>query len=323
MPKDLIHFKIAEDTAARLDDTRFGPLLRGNTPGLLLGSVFHDVLFYAVTRTARPLAGLADQLHGADGRDTYALIRLQAAHAAGADDRGLAAALLTGMASHLFADAVMHPMVWHLSGDYYADRPEAKTLARQRHRALESLMDMVFCPHYLGRPLYSLPRLLRSAGAGLYRALPVGPLAEMAGTAPGKAETGLRAAWRVHAGFQAAYAVTPLARLAFALMPRLPASAKEVAALFYAPQLMAQADRLRGDVDFRHPVTGETESAAIPDMMDTAARRAADLCRRLEPALDGESIDLPEDGPSMDAGISSTPAGAMTHFARVPFPQLP
>ena len=323
MPKDLIHFKVAMKTANRLTDTRFGPILSRNTPGLLLGAVFHDTLFYGVTKSTRPLAGLADRLHGADGQDTYGLIRLQAGHAAACDDQDLATALLVGMVSHLFADAAMHPLVWHLSGHYYADRPEEKTLARQHHRALESLMDMLFCPEMLGRPLFLIRHLLRSTGPGLFDALPIDRLADLASIPADKARTGLRTAFRIHAGFQAAYPVTPLARLLFALMPVLPNAAREIAALFYAPQLMAQADRLQGTVDFHHPVTGEAASTTIPDMMNRAADRAADLCQRLEQAaFKGEKPDLPEDGPSMDAGLSGTSTDAMRYFATPSFPQL-
>ncbi|MBG0790753.1 MAG: zinc dependent phospholipase C family protein [Desulfovibrionaceae bacterium] len=325
MPKDLIHFKVAMMTSKRLAKTRFGTCLDRERPGLLLGAVFHDGLFYAVTGASRPLAPLAHRLHGAHGEDTYDLIRLQAAHAARAERRDLAAALLAGMASHLFTDAVMHPLVWHLSGHYYSDSPDKKTLARQQHRALEALMDMVACPEMLGRPLFSLRRLLRSVGPALFEALPVDGLAKMTRIAPGRVQAGLRSALRVHAGFQAAYSVTPAARLLFALMPVLPSRAREIAALFYAPQLMTQAAALEGVIDYRHPVTGEAASASLRDMMELAADKAAELCRRLESGVFQGAMqpDLPENGPSLDAGLSGVRAGSMRHFADRPFPALP
>lgn len=324
MPKDLIHFKVAMLTADKLGDTRFAPCLASNRPGLLLGSVFHDGLFYAVTRLARPLEPLAHQLHGTDGRDTYRLIRLQAAHAAVAEDRDLATALLAGMVSHLFTDAVLHPLVWYFSGHYYADAPRKKSLARQRHRALESLLDMIFCPEMIGRPLFSLRRLLRSVGSSLFDALPVNGLADDAGVPTGTARTGLRSALNVHALFQAAYPITPLARLLFALSPVLPNSAREIAALFYSPQLATQAEPLRGDIAYSHPVTGKPTSESIPAMMDRAANLTAAVCRRLEGAVfRGEKPNLPENGPSLDAGLSGTPTDAMRHFANPPFPELP
>lgn len=323
MPKDLIHFKVAMKTAYRLTDTRFGSILKNQSQGLLLGAVFHDSLFYSVTKTARPLEKLAHQLHGAEGNDTYRLIRLQTARAATAENQALAAALLVGMASHLFADAVMHPLVWHLSGHYYADKPHEKTLARQHHRALESLMDMTFCPEMLGRPLFSIRRLLRSVGTGLYDALPVNGLAELANVPVEATRSGLCSALRIHAGFQAAYQITPLARLLFALMPVLPNRAREIATLFYAPKLMAQAGRLVGPIDHRHPVTGEALSTTIPEMMEQASIQAADLCRKLEDTVFlNRPSDLPEIGPSMDAGLSGIPAKAMRHFADPSFPKL-
>ena len=58
-------------------------------------------------------------------------------------------------------------------------------------------------------------------------------------------------------------------------------------------------------------------------MMEQAAVRAADLCRKLENAVFLNSpLDLPYPGPSMDAGLSGVPAEAMRHFATPSFPKL-
>ena len=161
MPKELIHFKTAQRTAALLEKTKFAPCLHAHPQGLLLGSVFHDALFYGITPSARPLERLTHRLHGADGQDTFTLLRLQTQHAAEAKDRKLPAAMLVGMVSHIFADVVMHPMVWHFSGDYYATDLNERSRARQRHRALESLMDMVACPEMIRQPNYLIRQMLK------------------------------------------------------------------------------------------------------------------------------------------------------------------
>jgi hypothetical protein len=322
MPKDLIHFAIAERTAARLQSTRLGALLEAEPRGLLLGAVFHDALFYAALPADTPLERAAHALHGADGEDTFALIRLLANHVRESESP-LATAVLAGAVSHLYADAVMHPLVWHLSGDYYSSDPAGRSMARQRHRALESLLDMVACPAMLGRARYSLRLMLRRCPGLLDHGLPVAGLGALAGMTPDAARAALGRAWRTFALFQAAYSAPPLARMAYALRPWLPRPAAELAALAYAPQLMRQAPAVSGPIRYRHPVTGEARTATLARLMDEAADQAAALCRSLDAArFDPGGAGLNEQGPSMDAGMPGVSTRRMLHFAAQPFPRL-
>ncbi|WP_207262539.1 zinc dependent phospholipase C family protein [Desulfovibrio sp. Huiquan2017] len=324
MPKELIHFKTAEMTAARLADTRFASGLAARPQGVLLGAVFHDALFFGAMPRALPMAKLAHRLHGARGEDTYALLRLQARHAAGTPDRDLAAALLVGMASHLWADTVMHPMVWHLTGDYYADSRREKSLARQRHRALESLMDMIACPEMIDRPLYRIRNLLASLGPLLFEALPMKGLANLANVRPGRAVPALASAFGLFARFQALFPRTGLARTLHAAAPWLPDTARELAALFYAPQWLDQAGRINEVIRYHDPVSDAVREESLARLMDRAADRAAALCRRLEPAVfDGTGPVLPETGPSLDSGRRGAGTGDMRHMADDLFPKLP
>ena len=324
MPKELIHFKTAEKTVALLADTRFAPGLEAYPQGVLLGAVFHDALFYGATPRALPMTRMAHRIHGARGEDTYALLRLQARHAARAPNRDLACALLVGMASHLWADTVMHPMVWHLTGDYYAASRREKSLARQRHRALESLMDMTACPEMVGRPLYRIRNQLASLGSDLYEALPLDGMAELAGIKPDKAGPALASAFKVFAGFQGLFPVRWLARALYAASAWLPDTAREITALFYAPQWLDQADRVTGPIRYHDPVSGEVREESLAELMDRAAVRAEALCRRLEPAVfDGAGQVLPEIGPSLDSGRRGAGTKEMRHMAEHFFPSLP
>jgi len=324
MPKELIHFKTAEKTVVRLGDTRFAPGLAAHPQGVLLGAVLHDALFYGATPRALPMTRMAHRIHGARGEDTYALLRLQARHAAESPDRDLAAALLVGMTSHLWADTVMHPMVWHLTGDYYAASRREKSLARQRHRALESLMDMTACPEMIGRPLYRIHNQLTSLGPSLYEALPLEGMADLAGIKPDKAGPALASAFRVFAGFQGLFPVRWLASTIYAAYAWLPDTAREIAALFYAPQWLDQADRMIGPIHYHDPVSDEVREESVPELMDRAAVRAEELCRRLEPVVfDGAGLVLPEVGPSLDSGRRGGGTGEMRHMTEKFFPSLP
>lgn len=323
MPKELIHFTVAERTAQRLADTRFAPCIESQPDGLLLGSVFHDALFYAVTPGGRPLESLSHQLHGADGQDTFMLIRLQAEHVAQTGQNALPVAVLVGMISHLYADVVMHPLIWYLTGNYYADDTTSKSMARQRHRALESLMDMVACPDKLGHARYKLRRMLKQCDTLLSQGLPVAAIGYLADMNHEHTEAQLTIAWSCFSILQAVYPSRMLAGSLSTLRPYLPRFLAEIATLFYAPQLMKQAEFLRSDILYRHPVTGEELSATLDGLIDAAARQAEELCRRLEPAIfDGQQISLPGVGPSMDAGLSGVPTEKMLHFATPLFPDL-
>jgi len=323
VPKDLIHFTIAERTAARLADTRFAPCLNKETDGLLLGSVFHDTFFYAVGHGAEQLNSLADRIHGDKGQDTFTLIRMQARHAANATDNSLPAAILVGMISHLFADVTLHPVVWHFTGDYYADDSQARTMSRQRHRAMESLMDMVICPEKLGRSRYKLRILLRRCNTLLSHGLPIKELAKTARIGVHDMHADLLSAWINFARLQAAFPIPWLARILFALRPHLPNYLAEITTLFYTPQLLSLASFIQDEISYAHPVTNEKLSSTLESLMDEAVCHAEALCRQLEPAIfDGKPIHLPKPGPSLDAGMAGVATSSMLHYATPPFPQL-
>ena len=323
MPKELIHFKVAERTAGLLDDTRFAPCLGRERAGLLLGAVFHDALFYATSTRGHPLETLAHRFHGVHGHDAFDLLRLQLDRIRQSDDRDLAVAVLAGMVSHLFADAAMHPLVWHLTGDYYhADAP-ARSLARQRHRAMEGLMDRVACPEMFDDPRYFLRSLLRECPRLIPEGLPVDGLAAMAGMDLETARSQIGRAWSLFAAMQRACAMLPLGRTLHGLRPVLPDGARELAALFHAPQFMKQAPFLEEEINYVHPVTGEPQCAALDDLAREAARSAARCCLDLEAAVfDGTEPSLPAPLPSLETGRPGEPADRMRYFAPVPFPEL-
>ncbi len=323
MPKDLIHFKVAERTAKRLANSQYAPHLNQAPDGLFLGSVFHDAPFYAVTSAGKPLEALSHRLHGADGQDTFSLIRLQAEHIRKSNEKSLPTALFVGLVSHLYADVVMHPLVWHLTGNYYDDSPKSKSEARQRHRALESLMDMVACPEMLGRARYRLRSLLRRCPHMLTSGIPIAEIGDMALMQPKTTHTQLSRAWTLFSALQWFYSSPKLARSLFALRAMAPHQMAEATMLFYAPQLMEQANFLKGNITFNHPVTGRELASSLDQLIETSATKAEALCRQLAPALfNGAPLSLPGPGPSMDAGISGISTREMMCFSSTPFPIL-
>lgn len=323
MPKELIHFTIAEKTAQRLADTRYAHCINDEHSGLLLGSIFHDALFYAIMPGGKPIEALAHRLHGATGEDTFTLIRMQANHAAAAKHPALPAAILVGMISHLFADVIMHPMVWYFTGNYYADNPLEKSQSRQRHRALEALMDMVACPDKIGHTQYLIRTQHRQCKSLYSQGLPIREIADLASMPENKAKRQLTTAWSIFASIQSLFPRTWLARPLFRLRSFLPNSFNEITSLFYAPQLQKQAGLLKGEIQYFHPATNEDIISSLEILMETAATLAEELCRKLENTVfDQEPLNLVGTGPSMDAGFSGMPTTEMLHFAIPPYPTL-
>ncbi|SOB60945.1 conserved protein of unknown function [Pseudodesulfovibrio profundus] len=323
MPKELIHFTIAEKTAQRLEGSRFARPVSNQKEGLLLGSVFHDALFYAVLPGCRPLERLAHKLHGARGQDTFNLIRFQADHILSSANKDLACAILVGLVSHLYADSVMHPFVWHYTGDYYADNDKRKSLARQRHRALESLMDMVACPEKVRNKKYYLRTLIQQTPDIITNGLPIKRLAQETHTSPEEVTKGLEKSWQLYQTLQRLFPIPYLARLLFSLRKVTPDFFTELTMLFYCPQLLKQGDKLQESITFRHPVTRKEKMTTLSGLIDQAAIRAAELCLEIEDdVFSGRAINLSQTGPSMDSGLKRVSTAEMTTFSKTPYPDI-
>ncbi|WP_022660868.1 zinc dependent phospholipase C family protein [Paucidesulfovibrio longus] len=352
MPKEYTHFRIAERSAGLLAGTRFGadlvPLQGRVRAALLLGSVFHDAPYYLETpgrEESESLLELPHLLHGKKGRDTHALLRAQAAHAAalnGSPEAKEARAFLVGLASHLCADATLHPMVFHLTGDYFGEPG-----AVERHRLLESCLDLAVAGSRAELRSRRLTRLLRSCDP-----VPLAPLdflGVLSGNGNGGVNAALRRAWRTFSRMQF-LALSPLGAALARLRPLLPQKSRlprEILALLYPDAASAAPilEFLSGRISYLHPVTGEPRSASIEELMEEASQKTVRLCAALEPAAfgDADPSGVIGRGPGLDTGLGadfSAEAGTnqknapqdeadgfqnanrLRHFARPRFPRI-
>ncbi|MGE4293042.1 MAG: zinc dependent phospholipase C family protein [Desulfovibrio sp.] len=340
MPKEYIHFRVAERAVDLLASTRIGRELapdRGRLrAALLLGAVFHDALYYLETpgrREPDSLLELPHLLHGKEGHDTHGLLRAQAAHAAalrGSPDGPAARAFLVGLAAHLSADVVLHPLVYHLSGDYFHE-PEAV----ERHRLLESCLDLAVAGDRAELRRRRLNTLLRQCDP--VRLAPLDFLAALAGRDSRTTARGMRRAWTVFGRMQALALSLPgavLARLR-PLLPRKARQPREIAALFYpsTSSVNSVLAFLGGSIAYRHPVTNEAHTATIRALMEQAALKTVRLCARLEPAVfgDADPAEVLGRGPGLDTGLDTNSEAPrqlqrsgplLRHFARPRFPEI-
>lgn len=319
MPKENVHWMVAQRAAARLASGPFGPALNRCPVALRLGAISHDTLYYLTGDHPQGLKNLPDMLHGTHGEDTFALLRAQAAHLHARKDSPLPTAFFVGLASHIFADAVMHPFVYHHTGNYYDPDPERRTAAIRHHRTLESLMDMVALGSPEAARRTSLRQLVNTVEGPLALAYPPAIVAGLAGVAEAEAAKALAAALDTFCTMQALSRMETLAQLAHAAAPLLPAKVREIVALFYAPQLWEQRGKLSGTLTYRNPVSGESFSASLEAMIEQAADRTARFCQaQAAEILRTGQLAEASPGPSLDMGLPSAPIALARHFAPRP-----
>lgn len=323
MPKEIVHWMVARRTAELLSSGPYGPALARCPKGLLVASVYHDVLFYLTGDHPEALKHLPHALHGADGQDTFALLALQAGHLHANQARPLPTAFFVGLASHVFADAVLHPMVYHHTGNYYDTDPARRTAAVRRHRTLEALMDMAAAGGPDAVRTQSLGELVDGMEEPLAQASPPALLARLCGAGEDQTARAVKDALSSYRTMQALCRSESLSSAAHALSPLLPAKAREIAALFYAPQLWEQRSALSGAIAYRNPASGQADSATLAGLMERAARQAADWCAAQAPEIirSGRLAHVQggaSPGPSLDMGLPATTTGSAAHFAPRP-----
>ncbi|HET6490713.1 MAG TPA: zinc dependent phospholipase C family protein [Syntrophales bacterium] len=322
MPKEITHWLLAEEVSGKLRGTLFeGPLQRnGNI--LRIGSIVHDAPYYYLKPDLEKRFGdLPKKLHGTVD-DAYELIGglLSYTLERPGQEKEPLLAFLVGFVTHLFADALMHPMIFYLTGRY--DHPDFRqgTRARQDHRRLESLIDMHVAGGYDRVRGYSLASVLRSAET------PLSGLYSHVGRAwlePGRAEAfaeGLSAAFRLFA-FQQGLIRNPfLGRLFYRLFPFSPSFVREILALSYSPQLLRYEGRITGKIPYRHPCTGQEHAREISSLFQEAVEQSVAFCRGLEPLLDpGADRSARLILPAVDPGLGFDPDHPMCHYSEKRF----
>lgn len=316
MPRELVHWMVAERVAGLLDSGPFGPALRQCPNGLRYGAVFHDVLFYLRGEHPEAFQALPHRLHGAHGEDTYALLRSYAAHMFSMRSVALPTAFFVGLVAHIFTDATIHPLVYHFTGNYYDEDPVRRTKAVRRHRTLETLLDMVAAGGPEAVEKTSLRSVVNGVEGPLSLACPPELLGSMAGVDALAATRSLGDALDTYCTVQALARMSTLASLLREFEGWLPAKGRELAALFYAPQLWELRASVSGPLTFRNPITGDVFTQTLAGLMDLAARQTAWFCSSQAPGLIASgTLAETAPGPSLDMGIAGVPTSQASHFA--------
>lgn len=313
MPKEATHWIAAHRTAACLAGTEWGAAAQRCPGALQLGAVFPDLPYYltGTSSLARNAAELGNRYHGAHGEDSYDLLRalLASLREDGAEPHQ---AMLVGVASHLCVDASFHPWVYYETGNYYDPDPARRTMAVRDHRRLEGWLDIVVCGGIdqvrsyrattIWQRMEQSPELLLQWAARHQKHFNVERILEAANARFLEAQS-----W---------FGNPVAARVAGWIEPLLPPSARELTALFYQCPHSEDWNRLQGVQTFRNPVTGETASASIEELLERGVEAGVALCRAMETVFRrGGGEEFTGCGLSLNFGVAGAGVEQARYFA--------
>jgi hypothetical protein len=309
MPKEITHWLIAEAVSKRLEGTCLEGPLRRNPNLLHIGAIIHDAPYYYLKGDFESRFGsLPTKLHGTVD-DAVELIASLLRYLLGLPDeqREQLTAFLAGLVTHLFADALMHPLIFYLTGPYDASDLRRRTAARQDHRMLESLIDLCLAGGSHRVRGYSLAAYIRNAEMPLLQLHDHLDKAWLRDEDTERFAEGLLSSFRLYSFMQSLYRNRLVGRLVSLLFSAAPPQARAVLALVYLPRLMEQCWRIDGDIPCRHPATGEVRSQSIRVLFQDSVDRSVDFCLGLEPLLGSGTSDpggwsLPPVDPSLGFG---------------------
>ena len=313
MPKDIMHWVVAEKAAAGLRGTRLGNAALAYPNALKMGAVFPDMPLYLTGRSglARVARAIGNAYHGIHGEDTYDLPRTLLNANLQSDSPALLA-FLAGVACHLQTDIAFHPLVFFLTGDYNDPDPGKRSLAVRAHRRFEVLLDLHLC-HMLNKP----PEFFQAHS--IWKNLESRELLwwTKQDTACPRLGDMFDRAIKKYLVFQRLFSFRPAVRLADRLDPFLSGRWREVTALFYRPAHADCQKRFTERLDYQHPVTGARYTATVDELMGLAVAESIAMCNRLETALDQKDPGhFSEAGPSLDFAVIGGRVNQARHFAK-------
>ena len=321
MPKELTHWHIARAVLQQGVPTQVGDIIASNPTVYYFGAIAHDIAFYDLTKPSQSnIEQLGNQLHGVDGENTLEPLVEMMERALSQNNPRTQLAFVLGMLTHFIADSTIHPMVYYMSGNYFAEDLEERNKAVVRHRMLETAIDLwLESKDPLKHPfdLIHLWREMGEAGRAAFELL-VGYYAHQEDKS---IRSHCKKAWRNHRLLQTVFSwSTP--RHILALYRHLGHSSLEkYEALFYPQPLNLAFFDSR--LDWLHPVTGAPHSMTLEELYDQSVQKVIFLFEQLSfqsqekwPQLLRELQPL-----SLDSGMPFVPVSQMKYFRTEPIEQ--
>jgi len=321
VPKELTHWHIAREALHRGVSAQVGEIIECNPALYYIGAIAHDIAFYDFSKpTEANIERLANQLHGTDGENTLDPLIEIMEMALSQNNKRNQLAFLLGMLTHFVADSTFHPMVYYMSGNYFAEDPEERGKAVFRHRLLETAIDLrlgTIDPIEYPIDLIHLWREASEAGREAFE-LFVGHYAHLGDK---NIVVHFKKAWRNHRLLQTAFSwSTPWRILAFGRRFGHPSVEKHEALFYSNPLNLSVFD---SSLDWLHPVTGAPYEMTLKGLYDVSVEKVITLFERLNTqSIENWPLLLRELQPlSLDSGLPFVPVTQMKYFRTEPIEQ--
>lgn len=318
MPKELTHWHIAREVVKRGVPPQMGEIIAQNPALYYMGSVAHDIAFYDLSEpTEASIERVGNQLHGVEGENTLVPICDMMDAALNQKNPQALFAFLLGMLTHFVADSTFHPMVYYMSGNYFAEDPEERGKAMFRHRLLETAMDLWLKTVDPMEYPENLIHLWHEAGDSGRQALAM--LVEHYATRGDKSiMSHFKSAWRNHRLLQAVFSWTAPWRM-LALYRRFGhPSVEKHEALFYPQPL--DLSFFEEQLDWRHPVTGEHYMMTLDELYDLSVNKVSLFFNQfgIQPQEAWSKYLRTVDPLSLDTGLPYVAVKEMKFFRKDP-----
>jgi hypothetical protein len=324
VPKELTHWHIASASVQRIVPGQLGSMISRNPALFYIGAIAHDIAFYDLSKPSDvSIERIANQLHGVDGENTLLPLIEIMETALCKNEREPLLVFLLGMLTHFIADSTFHPMVYYMSGNYFAETLEDREKAVFRHRLLETAIDLwLETVDPLVYPV-NLIHLWREAGDRGQGALQL--LIEYYTHCKDKddkmninIQAHFKTAWRNHRFLQTAFRCSTPRRLITLYRLFGHPSAEKEEALFYHQQL--NLSFFDSELQWFHPVTGEPHQMAIGQLFNAAVEKVICLLNQFETVSSDSWPSILRTYPplSLDSGLAYVPVKQMTHFQSYP-----
>lgn len=271
MPKEITHWAVAKKAASLAPEPYLRRIIHDNMNLYITGALAVDSPSYAVIGVDKELFTRAgDRLHAMSGENPFAAVLRVPAIATGVDeDRAMAFTL--GALTHVIADMVFHPMIFHLTGDYHDPDRGRRKKAVTLHRLLETWIDVWFTQKLSPE---NEVKVFRFAAQNSMEAKVLARLGSALFFGEKDLAKPTRVALLSHAVIQSLFskqwamkAVNFYGRIASRDMG-------EYAALCYPPMTEEPPSFLSGPIHYKNPVTGEAFVESLEDM----EKRAVETC---------------------------------------------
>ena len=318
MPKELTHWHIAREALQRGVPVKVGEIIASNPALYYIGAVAQDIAYYDFSKPSEArIERVANQLHGMDGENTLVPLSEMMDTALKQNNKQALLAFLLGMLTHFVADSTFHPMVYYMSGNYYAEDPGERSKAVFRHRLLETAIDLWLETVDPIEYPSDLMHLWREAGDAGPQALKlfVGYYAYLGDK---NLIRHFRKAWRNHRFLQTAFSwSTPWRMLALYRRFGHP-WVEQLEALFYPQPL--DLSFFDATMDWLHPVTGEPNKMTLKELYNLSVKKVIALFERLgtQSLENWPQLLLTLPPLSLDSGLCYVPVKQMTYFSTEP-----